>query len=129
MFGQRHHHAAGEVFIALNDVDVGGSDPGHAVERRCERFETGAGILRRIVRHRSTAISSAGGRTENIGRLAAEIPDTFLGYENDGGGAVIFHAAIVEVKRLGDPARGVVLGGIKRLAVHHRARIRLRVMV
>ena len=31
VLGQRHHHAAGKVLIALDHVDIGRSDPGHTV--------------------------------------------------------------------------------------------------
>ena len=48
---------------------------------------------------------------------------------HDGGGAVVLRAAVVEVERLGDPARGVVLLARQRRAVADRPRVALGVGV
>jgi hypothetical protein len=50
-------------------------------------------------------------------------------HHHDGRGAVVLHAAVEQVERLDDPARRVVLGCVQRLAMHHGARVRLRMVV
>ncbi|XJC73907.1 hypothetical protein ACHFCA_25465 [Delftia tsuruhatensis] len=54
---------------------------------------------------------------------------TFCVHQNQRCRAIVFHAAIKKVKRLDDPARRIVALFAQWLAVHHRARVVLRVMV
>ena len=62
-------------------------------------------------------------------RLAAEVARSLGGRDDDGGCAVVLRAAVVEVERLGDPPRGVVLVTRQRGAVADRSWVALRVRV
>src|SRR5207302_2692438 len=95
MLGQRHDHTTGEVFIALNHANIGRAKTRHPVKVRRDGIEARAGVERRVVGYGSRAISGSDSRPEHVNRLVPKIPGAFLGYEQECGGAVIFHAAII----------------------------------
>ena len=61
--------------------------------------------------------------------MLAQVAGALGGDEDQRGGAVVLQAAVEEPEGLHDPARGVVRLGRQRPAVHHRARVVLRVVV
>ena len=66
---------------------------------------------------------------EDIDGLLAQVARPLGGHEDHRGGAVVLLAAVVEVERLDDPARGVVGLFAERPSVHHRSRVVLCVLV
>jgi hypothetical protein len=75
------------------------------------------------------AIVSSGRRAEKVCGRVRKIPGALGRDQDDGSGAVVFHAAIEQPKRLHDPARLIILLLAKRLAAHEGARIGLRMMI
>ena len=59
-------------------------------------------------RRRAIAVGEAVGRGDDRNRLGTQIASSFRGGHDDGRGSIVLWTAVVEVERLGDPARRVV---------------------
>ncbi len=68
-------------------------------------------------------------RRHYIDRLLFHVACALGAGQDERRGAVIFHATVVEMERLDDPSRAIVLLPRQRPAVHHGARVAQRVMV
>ena len=86
-------------------------------------------VVGRILGRGGSAMRRALRRRHHVDRLLFEIARAFRAGQDQCGGAVVLHAAVVKMKRLDDPSRAVVLLAGQRAAVHHGARVELRVMV
>ena len=126
---EAHQHPAGEVLVALQHIDVAGAHPGHLVEARGEGLEGRSGVVWRVVHRRTGAEVGADGGAEQVGGRMGDVLGAFGGHQHHGGGAVVFQAAVVEVKGFDDPAGGVVGGLVEGPSVHHRPWVVLRVVV
>ena len=131
MLDQAHQNPAGEVLVALDNVDVLWTELGHVVHVPGDRLEMRAGQIRRRKAGRRAvhAIAGADGRAEHVGRRLLQVPGALGGYQDDGGGAVVLLTTIEEVERFGDPARVVIRLFGERAATHHRPRICLGMVV
>src|SRR5580700_7436807 len=89
MLGQRHRDTAGEVLVALDHSDIGGTKAGHAIEVWRDRIEARAAVEWRIVRYGSRAISGSEGRAEHVNRLLTEFPCALLGHQHESCGTVV----------------------------------------
>ncbi len=125
----RHHHRAGEVLVDLRHVDVLRLDAGLGVETRRHRGEVrpreaGIGVAEHLeARARSLR------RRQQERRLVTQVARPLRRRQHHRRRAVVLQAAVVEPERLGDPARGVIPLAGEWAAVHHRARIALRMRV
>src|SRR5215470_12603374 len=126
---QAHEHAPREVLVALHHPHVLGLHPRHVVELRRHRGEARCGVEGRIVAARGIPVFGALGYAEAVRGVRPQVARPLRRDHDDGGGAVVLHAEVVEAQGLDDPARGVVGLQRARPAVHHRARIGLRVVI
>ena len=129
MLDEAHEHAAREVLVALDDVDVGRRHPGHRVEVRRHRREARSRVERGVVDRGAVTMFRTLRHAEHVDPLLAQVARTFGGHQDERRSAVVLEAAVEEPERLDDPARRVVHLGRQRPPVHHRTWIRLRVLI
>ena len=106
---QAHHHAAGEVLVALADVHVAGLDAGHRVQPLRHRLEVRRAVVGGVVRRGRLAVVGALRRGQQICGLLLKVAGPLGGRQHERGGAVVLQAAVEQVERLHDPARVVVV--------------------
>ena len=124
-----HHHAAGEVLVALQHVDVPGGHLGHLVQPRRQRGEAGGRVQRRVVARGAGAVLGSGGGPQQVHRCVRQVADTFGGHHDERRRAIVLHAAVVEAMRLDDPPCLVVGLRGQGTAVHHRPGIVLSMVI
>ena len=123
------HHGAGEVFIDLRDIDVARLDSRHRVEPRRERLEIRGRVIGSVFGGGALPEIGTLRRSHHVRGLLLQVARAVRAGQDHGGGAIVLHAAVVEMERLDDPSRLVVGLARERTAVHHGARIELRVVI
>ena len=68
-------------------------------------------------------------RGHHVNRFLLEVARALGAGQDQCGGAVVLHAAVIKMKRFDDPSRTIVLLAGQRSAIHHGARVKLRMVV
>ena len=119
----------GEVLVELGDRDVGRRDAGALPQHPPDVAVVGGREVGLVERADAVAVLEAVGGGDDGDAGPAQVAGPLGRRHDDRRGAVVLRAAVVEVERLGDPARRVVLLARQRRAVADRPRVALGVGV
>ena len=124
-FLQLRQHEGGEMVIDHRRLDVLGGQAALLPELLGNQAHFGqSGDVIAVIRgHDLLAVADTLGRRLDDDRLAAQVAGAFDRSDDHGHRAVRFLAAIEQVQRLADPARGLMISQRDRLAIEKSSRI------